>query len=138
MVQERKEPMSPPQNNNNDFIAISIGNPSYPPSSKLFCNLCSCNLILLDAEKEEWFCTRCNISYYPAKEKVKRPNKFMTPGPEIDQHGNIIGDKTPLLSIVDNDREPSSSYSKPKLPKSFQEMERHGVKITSYSTSEDR
>jgi hypothetical protein len=61
----------------------------------------------------------------------------MTPGPEIDSHGNIIGDKTPLLSIVDNDREPSSSYKKPKLPKSFAGMDRHGVKITSYTTSED-
>jgi hypothetical protein len=33
MVQERKEPMSSPQNNNNDFIAISIGSPSYPPGA---------------------------------------------------------------------------------------------------------
>ena len=61
----------------------------------------------------------------------------MTPGPEIDQHGNIIGDKTPLLSIVDNDREPSSSYKNPKLPPSFKEMERHGLRITNYTTTED-
>jgi hypothetical protein len=126
-------------NNNKDFVAISINDSStsYPPNSKLFCNLCSCNLILSDPQSEEWFCTRCDISYYPSKEKVKRPNKFMTPGPEIDSHGNIIGDKTPLLSIVENDREPSSTYNKSKLPPSMKEMVRHGLRITSYSTSED-
>jgi hypothetical protein len=122
-----------------DFVAISIkdSSVSYPPNSKLFCNLCNCNLILSDPKAEEWFCTRCNISYYPSKEKVKRPNKFTTPGPEIDSHGNIIGEKGPLLSMVENDREPSSSYNKAKLPKSFQEMERHGLKITNYNTTED-
>jgi len=125
--------------NNNDFVAISLNDSStsYPPNSKLFCNLCSTNLILLDAQSEEWICPHCNTTYFPAKEKVKRPNKFTTPGPEIDSHGNIIGDKTPLLSMVENDREPSSTYRKAKLPPSIKEMERHGVKITSYTTTED-
>jgi hypothetical protein len=128
--------MSSVPNNNKDFIAISINDStnSYPPNLKLFCNLCSCNLILLDAQTEKWFCTRCN----PAKEKVKRSNKIATPGPEIDQHGSIIGDKMPLVSIVKDDIEPSSSYKKPKLPPSFEEMERHGLKITSYTATEDR
>jgi hypothetical protein len=72
--------------NNKDFVAISVKDSStlYPPNSKLFCNLCSCNLILLDPQTEKWFCTRCNIAYQPAKEKVKRPNRFTTPGPETD------------------------------------------------------
>jgi hypothetical protein len=96
--------MSSNDNNNKDFVAISLNDSStsYPPNSKLFCNLCSCNLILLDAQTEKWFCTRCNITYYPTKEKVKRPNKLMT------------------------------------LPRSFQVMERHGLRITSYTTTEDR
>jgi hypothetical protein len=84
-------------NNNKDYTAISIKDSSisYPPSSKLFCNLCNCKLVLFDAQKEEWLCTRCNISYYPNKgERVKRPNKFETPGPEIDVHGNIISQGT--------------------------------------------
>jgi hypothetical protein len=126
-------------NNNKDFVSISINDTStsYPPNSKLFCNLCSCNLILLDVQKEEWYCNRCGLSYYPNKgEKVKRPNRFTTPGPEIDEYGNIIGEKMPLVSIVDNDIEPSSSYKKPKLPRSFQEMKRNGLRITSYSTTE--
>ncbi|CAN5378233.1 hypothetical protein BH18THE2_BH18THE2_25230 [soil metagenome] len=125
----------------NGFVAISINDSSvsYPPNAKLFCNLCNCNLSLLDAEKEEWICTRCNVSYFPNKgEKVKRANRFQTPGPETDKHGNIVGEKMPLVSIVQDNKELSSAYGKEKLPKSFEEMQRHGVKITSYTTTEDR
>ena len=126
-------------NSNKDFaFSINDSSTSYPPSSKLFCNLCSCNLILLDPQTEKWFCKRCNIPYYPAKEKVKWPNKIITPGPETDIHGNIIGEKMPLVSIDNDNVEPSSSYKKPKLPRSFEEIERHGLKITSYTTTEDR
>ena len=99
----------------------------------------SCNLSLLDAEKEEWICTRCNVSYFPNRgEKVKRANRFETPGPETDKHGNITGEKMPLVSIVKDDKELSSTYGKEKLPALFKEMERRGVKITSYTTTEDR
>src|ERR687891_2966531 len=102
-----------------DYIAISINSSvSYPPSAKLYCNLCSCNLVLLDAQKEEWYCNRCSISYYPNKgEKVKRANKFSTPGGETDKHGNIIGDKMPIMSMVDDNPKLSSTYGKPRLPK---------------------
>jgi hypothetical protein len=118
-----------------DFVAISINDSStsYPPNSKLFCNLCNCNLILLDPQKDEWFCSRCNVSYYSNKgEKVKRTNKFSTPGPKTDAHWNITGQKMHLVSIVLDDKELSSTYGKEKLPKSFEEMQRHGVKITSW------
>lgn len=83
---------SPP--NNKDFVVINIKDTStsYPPNSKLFCNLCSCNLILLDQQKEEWFCTRCNVSYFPSKEKVKRANKFETPGNEPSIIVSMVND----------------------------------------------
>jgi hypothetical protein len=69
--------------------------------------------------KEEWFCNCCGVSYYPNKgEKVKRANK-------------------PLISMVKEDIELSSTYGKPKLPRSFEERKRHGVKITSYTTTEE-
>jgi hypothetical protein len=127
---------SPPiSNNNKDIVAIIAkdSSVSYPPNSKIFCNLCSCNLTLLDPQKEEWWCGRCSVSYFPNKgEKVKRANKFETPGPMTDSHGNIIGDKMPLVSIVQDEKELSSTYRKEKLPKSFEEMQRHGLKITSW------
>jgi hypothetical protein len=37
-----------------------------------------------------------------------------------------------LVSIVQDDKELSSTYGKEKLPKLFEEMQRHGVKITSW------
>jgi hypothetical protein len=44
----------------------------------------------------------------------------------------------PLVSIVNDDKELSSTYGKEKLPKSFEDMQRHGLKITSYTTTEDK
>ena len=42
-----------------DYTAISIKDSSisYPPSSKLYCNLRNCKLVLFDAQMEEWFCS---------------------------------------------------------------------------------
>jgi hypothetical protein len=43
------------------------------------------------------------VSYFPNKgEKVKRANKFETPGPMTDSHGNITGEKTPIVSMVED------------------------------------
>jgi hypothetical protein len=129
--------MSSP-NNNKDFVAISINDSSvsYPPSSKLFCNLCSCNLTLLDAQKEEWFCTRCNVSYFPNKgEKVKRANKFETPGPMTDSHGNITGEKTPIVSMVEDG--PTTQPRKSVFPHSLESLKRPGVTITDFNSTVD-
>jgi hypothetical protein len=117
---------------NKDFVAISINDSStsYPPNAKLFCNLCNCNLVLIDPQTEEWYCNRCCISYYPNKgEKVKRANKFETPGPLTDAHGNITGEKTPLVAMVD-DTEPNI-VPRSRLPPSIKALkERPGVMIT--------
>jgi hypothetical protein len=126
-------------NNHKDFVAISINDSSvsYPPSSKLYCNLCSCNLTLLDAQKEEWFCTRCNVSYFPNRgEKIKRANKFETPGPLTDSHGNITGEKEPLVSMVDD----SATTAKPRksvFPRSLEGQKRTGVNITDFNSTVD-
>jgi hypothetical protein len=114
-------------NPNNDFVAISIDSDvSYPPSSKLYCNLCSCNLILLDAEKEEWFCNRCHVGYFPNKgQKVKRANKFETPG----QEPNI------LVSTVDHRSQ--IRRKKASFPRSLESLRRPGVTITEFHSTVD-
>jgi hypothetical protein len=132
--------MSVLPNTKKDYTAISIKDKnlgvSYPPSSKLFCNLCNCKLILFDVQKEEWFCTRCNVSYFPNKgEIVKRANKFETPGPTIDAHGNITGEKAPIVSMINNT--PNLSPKKSIFPRSFEMLKRPGVNITSFSSSVD-
>jgi hypothetical protein len=126
--------------NNRDYVAISLkdSSASYPPSAKLYCNICSCNLILLDAESEEWICSRCSVNYFPNRgEKVKRANKFSTPGPEIDKHGNIIGDKVPLVSMVDDTAATNVRPKKSVFPKSLEMLKRPGVNITDSSSSVD-
>jgi hypothetical protein len=123
---------------NKGYVAINIKDSSisYPPSSKLFCNLCNCKLVLFDAQKEEWYCSRCNISYFPNKgERIKRANKFETPGPDIDEHGNITGEKRPILSLIDNT--PNLSPKKSIFPRSFEMLKRPGVNITSCSSTVD-
>jgi hypothetical protein len=128
----------PPPNKNNDFVAISINDSSvsYPPNSKLFCNLCNCNLTLLDPQTEEWFCTRCNVSYFPNKgEKVRRANKFETPGPLTDAHGNITGEKTPIVSIVEDG--PTAQPRKSVFPRSLHSLKRSGVNITGFNSTVD-
>lgn len=117
-----------PPNNNKDFAVISINDSStsYPPNSKLFCNLCSCNLTLLDPQKEEWFCTRCNVSYFPNKgEKVKRANKFETPGDEPNIIVSMVNDSTSLRP------------KKPSFPRSLETLKRSGVKITEFHSTVD-
>ena len=123
-----------------DFVSIIPGNGnSYTPNTRFFCSLCNCKLSPLDESKEEFICSHCNISYFPNKEKVKRANKFSTPGPAVDSHGNIIGDKGPIVSLVDdNKRELSSSYKQPKLSPYFKDkLNRPGINLLDYQTSED-
>jgi hypothetical protein len=54
-----------------------------------------------------------------------------------DIHGNIIGEKMPLVSMVKDNIELSSTYRKQKLPKLFEEMQRHGLRITSWEKELD-
>jgi hypothetical protein len=133
--------MSIPESNTNtkkDYTAISIkdSSVSYPPNSMLFCNLCNCKLVSFDMQTEEWYCNRCNISYFPNKgERVKRPNKFEMPGPNIDKYGNITGEKRPIVSMVNNT--PNLTPKKSVFPRSFETLKRPGVNITSFSSSVD-
>jgi hypothetical protein len=123
-----------------DYTAISIKDSSisYPPNSKLFCNLCNCKLILFDVQMEEWYCNRCNVSYFPNKgEKVKRANKFETPGPAIDKHGNVTGEKRPIVSMINDSSVTKLSPKKSVFPRSLETLKRPGVNITSFSSSVD-
>jgi hypothetical protein len=78
----------------------------------------------------------CSKSYGLNRgEKVKRANKFSTPGPETDKHGNIIGEKRPILSLIDSP--PNLSPKKSVFPSSFEMLKRTGVNITSFSSTVD-
>jgi|SRR5215216_1053910 len=108
--------------NNKEFVAISINDisVSYPPTG-------------------EWFCNRCHVSYFPSKgEKVKRPSKFETPGPLTDKHGNITGEKWPLVAMVDDTLVTVTSANKSRLPPSIKALkERTGVNVTDFHSTVD-
>jgi len=113
---------------NNDFTSI-IPKDIRTGSKKYYCSLCNCNLSLLNGNSDEFWCNRCNVSYFPDKEKVKRANRFETPH----------GPSQPIVSMVDDTkRELSSSYKTPKLSPYFRELiRRPGVNLIDYQTTEE-
>jgi hypothetical protein len=115
-----------------DYVAISLKDSSYsyPPTAKLFCNICSCNLILLDLEKEEWWCNRCSVNYFPNRgDKVRRGNKFSTPDAR---------DKVPIVSLVDDTNATNARPKKSVFPRSLESLRnKTGVTITSFSSTVD-
>ena len=109
-------------------IGIIIKDQSKGP---YYCNSDNFRLSLQDKETGEYMCPKCYESYFPSLERVKKGNKFETPAGR---------DKMPLVSLVkdSNTTEPSSVYHKPKIPASIQQMlNRPGVKLLDYTTSED-
>jgi len=124
--------MSFDNSNRKDYVAISTKDysVSYPPAARLFCNICSCNLILLDASKEVWFCNRCSKSYYPNKgEEVRRANKFSTPADNRD--------KIPPMAMIDDSAITNVNPKKSVFPKSLESLKRPGVTITDFSSTVD-
>jgi hypothetical protein len=94
--------------------------------------------ILLDAEKGECYCNRCSVSYYPnGGDKVRRGNKFSTPGSQTDRHGNIIGDKVPIVSMVDDAAATNARPKKPVFPRSLEMLKRPEITITQFSSTLD-
>ena len=118
--------------NNKDYVAISTkdSSVSYPPSAKLFCNSCSCNLILLDASKEVWYCNRCSKSYYLNQgERVRRANKFVTPADNRD--------KIPPMTMIDDSAVTNVNPKKSSFPRSMEFLRRPGVNITDFNSTVD-
>jgi hypothetical protein len=117
-------------NKDNVVINLKDSSTSYPPSSKLFCNRCSCNLVLLDAVQEEWYCNRCSVSYFPNRgEKVRRANKFSTPADNRD--------KIPPMALIDDSSATNVRPKKSVFPKSLESLRRPGVNITDFSSTVD-
>jgi hypothetical protein len=65
---------------------------------------------------------------------VKKANKFDLPGPETDEHGNVIGDNNiPIAMIDDPNKELSStSYKQQKLPAAYEALRKQGFKFINY------
>jgi hypothetical protein len=82
-----------------------------------------------------------HVAMFPTFQTKVRKSNGPTSFPHLDRRQTNTGisqEKMPLVSIVKDDKELSSTYGKEKLPKSLEDMQRHGVKITSYTTTEDK
>jgi hypothetical protein len=114
--------------NNKDSVASYIGSGA-SKRGPFYCNHCNRKLDCLDQDTREYLCTYCNISYYPDYQNVKRANKFETPGPETDIHGNVLTQDKPLLAAICPE-----TWTKKKglaLKKQFDDSENNVCLVTS-------
>jgi hypothetical protein len=117
-----------------DSIILDISKSSRG-SNKYFCSYCNTRLTPLTREDMigGYHCTKCTITYWPNQQPVKRSNRFETPGPNTDSHGNVIRDKKIPIAMLDNNREASStSYKQPKLPAAYEALKKSGFTWVMY------
>jgi hypothetical protein len=111
--------------------ARSTGN-----SNKYFCSHCNTRLVALTQEdmKGGYHCTKCTITYWPNQQPVKKSNRFETPGPNTDEHGNVVGDKTIPIAVLEAIRNEvhSTTYKQQKLPAAYEALRKAGYTFTSY------
>jgi hypothetical protein len=106
-------------------------------SNRYYCSYCNTRLTQLTQEDMigEYHCTKCTITYWPNQQPVKKSNRFDVPGPDTDEHGNVIGDKTIPIVMMDGDnlKEVSSTaYKQVKLPAAYEALRKSGFAFTSY------
>lgn len=99
-------------------IAI-IGEHAKEDKKRYYCNYCQYNLVKIS--EEEWYCNHCKTSAFPNIEQLRSKSKISTP----------IGlNLEPCLSYLP---EPYDLSKNPIEPKgTFAELQKRGIKITSY------
>jgi hypothetical protein len=76
---------------------------------------------------------KCTITYWPTLQSVKKSSKFDLPGPNTDEHGNVIGDNDIPIAVIDdrNKNVSSTTFKKQKLPPAYEALSKHGFRWTS-------
>jgi hypothetical protein len=122
------------QTEDNNSVVIDIKGST--PGEKYFCSYCNTRLTPYTQEdmKGGYVCTRCTIEYWPKQQPVKKSSKFDLPGPPTDSQGNIIGDNTIPIAVIEdpNKQLSSTTYKQQKLSPSWEALKKSGFKITSY------
>ena len=126
----------------NNSVVIDIKNKSGSTSEKYFCSYCNTRLTPYTQEdmKGGYVCTKCTIEYWPKQQPVKKSSKFDLPGPETDEHDNVIGDNNIPIAVIDdvNKDISTTSYKRHKLSPLFKALEEQGFRITSYTITDER
>jgi hypothetical protein len=110
-------------------VVLDISNNSSENEEKrYFCSHCNARLapFIQEDKKGGYICIRCQIEYWPKLQPVKKANRFETPGPLTNEHGDVLGDIDIPMVAIDNP-EPSSTL-KQKLPAAYEALGRHGFK----------
>ena len=63
--------------------------------------------------------------------------KMFVAGPLTDAHGNITGEKTPLVSMIDYTSSLRPNKGKPTFPRSLERLKRPVVTITGFNSTVD-
>ena len=119
-----------------DSIILDLSRSAGNTNNRYYCSHCNTRLTPRTEEdmKGGYTCTRCIITYWPNQTPVKKANKFDVPGPNTDEHGNIRGDKTIPIAVVEDIRTEvhSTTYKKQKLPAAYEALKKAGFTWTSY------
>jgi hypothetical protein len=123
--------------NKDDSIIIDLSRArSKGNSNRYYCSYCNTRLTPLTREDMigGYHCTKCTFTYWPNQEPVKMSNRFETPGPDTDKHGNVVGDKTIPIAVLEDIRHEvhSTTYKQQKLPAAYEALRKSGYTFTSY------
>jgi hypothetical protein len=123
---------NPNDNKDKDFVVLNLNNSA--PAKKYFCSHCNTRLVALTQEdmKGGYLCTKCTITYWPKLQPVKKANRFETPGPATDEHGNVLGDIDIPMVAMDNPEASSTTFKQKKLTAAYEALSRHGFKFNTY------
>jgi hypothetical protein len=121
----------------NESIVIDLSRAgSKGNSNKYFCSHCNTRLVPLTQEdmKGGYICTRCIITYWPNQQPVKKAKRFEDPGPATNEHGDVVGDKTIPIAVLEDIRNEvhSTTYKQQKLPAAYEALRKSGFTWTSF------
>jgi hypothetical protein len=111
--------------NEDDSIIIDLSRARSKGNSKrYYCSYCNTRLTPLTREDMigAYLCTKCTITYWPRQTPVKKANRFETPGPDTNEHGDVVGDKTIPVTTMDVQQLSSTSYTHIDIPKAYRAM----------------
>jgi hypothetical protein len=122
-----KQPTKP--NKNKDIITIGD---EYSGEDRpvYLCSWCNCTLSKLqDAGKNNttYFCTRCAIEFDTESENLRKESRLIVPDRNI---------QPAITSIQNNMADEVEIRHTPEIRGGFAELQKKGIKITSYKTSE--
>jgi hypothetical protein len=123
-----KQPTKPNTNKNKDIVTIGDEwtgeeKPSY------ICDSCHCSLVRLsdrNNQNESWYCNRCSIEY-PDVTNIRHQLKITVPDRNIEPA---------VTSIQINMADEVEIRHTPPLRGGYAELQKKGVKIKNYHTTE--